>query len=61
MMIQYTVFPPTARSPKAKPDHEAIHYHTANFEPLLRGSVIDPLLITVFDSYLIPRSPEACV
>ena len=60
MMIQHTVFP-LLLDPPGKPDHQASHCHTTNFEPLLRGSVPDPMFITVFDSYLTPRSPQACV
>ena len=36
---------------------QIIHCPTASFGPLLRGSVTDPILITVFDSYLTLRSP----
>ena len=40
----------------SKPVHQVIHYHTANFRPLSRGSVSNPMLITVFDTYLSSRS-----
>ena len=42
--------------PPGKPVHQANHYPTANFRPLLRGSVPNPILITAFDTYLSPRS-----
>ena len=42
-----------------KPDHQAIYCPTANFVPLSSGSVTNTMLITVFDNYLTPRSPEA--
>ena len=42
--------------PQGKPVHQAIHYSTANFRPLLRGNVPKPMLITAFDTYLSPRS-----
>ena len=45
--------------PPDKPVHQAIHYPTANFGPLLRGSITNPMLITVFDTYLTPVSPGA--
>ena len=32
-----------------KPDHQAINCPTANFGPLSKGSVSNPILITVFD------------
>ena len=38
--------------PPDKPDHQAIHCPTANFGPLSRGSITNPILITVFDTYL---------
>ena len=47
---------PLLLDPPGKPDQEAIHSPTTNFGPLLRGSVTDPMLITVFDSSLTPRS-----
>ena len=36
--------------------HWAIHCLTANFGPLLRGSMTNPMLITVFDTHLISKS-----
>ena len=59
MIIQNTVSP-FARSPD-KPDHQTIHCPTAIFGPLSRGSITNPILITVFDTYLTPRSPETWV
>ena len=32
--------------PTSKPDHQAIHCPTANFGPLSRGSITNPMLIT---------------
>ena len=46
--------------PPGKPLHQTIHYPTANFRPLSRGSVPNPMLITAFDTYFIPRSLGAC-
>ena len=40
-----------------KPDHQAIHCPTANFGPLSRGSVTNPMLVTVLDTHMTPRSP----
>ena len=54
MIRQDTEFPPTPRSPSQT-------CPTANFGPLSRGSIIIPMLITVFDTYLTPRSPKAWV
>ena len=55
MIKQHTKFHPTARSP-GKADHWAIHCPMANFEPLSRGSITNPMSITMFDTYLInPR------
>ena len=48
---------PLMLDPLGKPGHKAIHWPTANFGPLLRGSLTNPMLITVFDAYLTPRSP----
>ena len=50
MIRQHTEFPPIARSP-GKPDQQAIHCPTANFGLLSTGSVTNPILITVFDTY----------
>ena len=47
--------------PPGKPDHQAIHCPTANFEPLSRSNAINPILVTVFDTYLTPRSLGAWV
>ena len=47
--------------PLGKPDQQAIHSPTANFGPLSTGSVTNPMLITVFDTYLTLRSPGAWV
>ena len=44
-----------------KPNHQAIHCSTANFGPLSRGSVTNPILITVFETYLTSRSPGSSV
>ena len=43
----------------SKPDHQAIHCPKANFKPLPRGSITNPMLITMFDTYFILRSPGA--
>ena len=43
--------------PLGKPDHQAIHCPTANFGPISRGSFSNPMLITVLDTRLTPRSP----
>ena len=45
----------------AKPDHQAIRCPITKFGPLLRDSIAIPMLITVFVTYLIPRSPRAWV
>ena len=42
-----------------QPDHQTIHCPMANFGPLVRGSVTNPMLITAFDAYLTPTSPGA--
>ena len=60
MIGKNTKFPPGARSPPGKPDHQAIHFPTDYFGPLLRD-IINPILITAFDTYLIPRSPTTWV
>ena len=44
-----------------KLDHQAIHCPTGNFGPLSRGSTTNPILMSVFDTYLTPRSPAAWV
>ena len=54
MIRQHTKFPTSA----AKPVHQATHCPTTNFEPLLRGSVTNPMLITAFDTYSTPRHQE---
>ena len=41
--------------------YQATHFPTANVGPLLRGSITIPILITVFGTYLTPRSPGALV
>ena len=46
----------TYKVPPDKPVHQAIHYPMANFGPLLKGSVPNPMLITAFDTYLTSRS-----
>ena len=38
--------------PPGKPNHQHIHCPTANFELLSRGSITNPILITVGDTYL---------
>ena len=60
MIVQNTKFPPTARSP-GKSDHQAIHCLTTNVGPLSRGSVTNPILTPVFDTYLTLKSPGAWV
>ena len=47
--------------PPGKTDQQAIHCPTANFQPLSRGSITNPMLIIVFDTYLTTRSPGAWV
>ena len=47
--------------PPGKPDHQSIHCPTANFGPLSRSSISNPILITVSDTYLTQRSPGAWV
>ena len=47
--------------PSGKPDHQVIRCPTANFGALLRVSVTNSILITVLDTYLIPRSLAAWV
>ena len=47
---------PTARS-SGKPNQQTIHFPTANFGPLLGDNVTNPMLITVFNTYLTPSSP----
>ena len=61
MTRQHTEFPPVLLDPSGKHDQQAILCPIANFGPLLRGSVTNPMLITVFDTYLTPRSPGAWV
>ena len=58
MIRQHTKFPLLLVLP-GKPDHQAIHCPTANFGPLSRGNVTNPMLITAFDTYVTPRSPGA--
>ena len=60
MIRQHTEFRPSARSP-AKPDQQAIYFPSTDLEPLSKGSVTNPMLIIVFNTYLIPRSPRAWV
>ena len=60
MIRQNTIFPLLLDLP-SKPDHQAIHCPTVNFGALLRDSVTNPILITVFDTYLTPRSPAAWI
>ena len=50
---------PLRLDPLGKPDHQALQCPTANFGPLLKGSVTNQMLITVFDIYLTPKSPGA--
>ena len=47
--------------PPDTPDQQAIHCPTANSGPLSRGSITNPMLITVFDTHLTPRTPGAWV
>ena len=58
MIRQYTKFPLLLVSP-GKPVYQPIHYPIANFRPLSRGSVPNPMLITAFNTYLSPRSMGA--
>ena len=58
MKRQYTVFPLLLFRP-GNPAHQAIHCPTANFGPLLTGSITNPMLITAFGTYLTPGSPGA--
>ena len=55
MIRQHTEFPPTARS-TGKPEQQAVHCSTANFGPLPRDNITNPMLIPVFDLYLTSRS-----
>ena len=56
MIDKIQSFPLTLDSP-AKPDHQGIHCPIANFGLLSTSSITNPILITVFDTYLTPRSP----
>ena len=49
MIRQNTKFP-LLLDPPAKPDHQTIYCPTANFGPISRGSVINPILIILFDT-----------
>ena len=60
-MIRQHKSSPLLQDLPGKADHQAIHCPTANFGPLSRGSVTNSMLITVFDTYLTPRSPGASV
>ena len=40
---------PILLDPPGKPDHRAIYCPMANFGPLSKGSVTNPMLMTVFD------------
>ena len=60
MIDKIQSFPLTLDSP-AKPDHQGIHCPIANFGLLSTSSITNPILITVFDTYLTPRSPEPWV
>ena len=57
---QHTKFPLRLDSP-GKPDHQIIHYLTAISRLLSRGSVTNPMFITVLHTYLTPRSPGVLV
>ena len=48
------MFPPSTRSPW-KIYHQTIHCPIANFGPLSRGSISNPILITVLDTYIDPK------
>ena len=41
--------------PDSKPDHQVIQCPTANFGPILSGTITYPILIAVFDTYSIRR------
>ena len=56
MIRQHTKFPPSA-IPPGKLVHQSIHCPTANFRPLLRGSLANPTLSTALDTYFTPREP----
>ena len=43
--------------PPGKFDQQAIHCPITNLGPLLRTDVTNPMLITVLDAYLTPKSP----
>ena len=60
MIRQHKNFPLLLDLP-GKPDHQSIHCPTANFGPLSRSSISNPILITVFGTYLTQRSPGAWV
>ena len=53
MIRQNTKFPLLLDCPD-RPDYQATHCPTANFGPLSSGSITNPILITVFDTYLTP-------
>ena len=60
MIRQHAKFPPCT----SKPVHEAIHYPTANFGPLLRGSVNNQApgdLGVMFDTNMTPKVTESLV
>ena len=59
MIRQHTKFPPTVSSPGQTITRLFIHCPTANFGPLSKDSITNPMLITAFDAYLTPRSPGA--
>ena len=60
MIRQNTKFPSIARSSRQtwSPGYSPPHSY---FAPLSRGSVTNPILITVFNTYLTPRSMGAWV
>ena len=52
---------PLLLDPPGKTDHQPIHCPKANFGSLSRGSITNPILIILFDTYLTPRSLRAWV
>ena len=50
---------PLLLDPPGNPDCQAIHCPTSKFEPLSKSSVTNPILMTVFDIDLTPRSLRA--
>ena len=60
MIRQHTEFHPTARSPR-QTWSAGYSLSQTNLRSLSRGSIINPMLTTLFDTYLTPRSQGAWV